>query len=135
MTIIDTGPLLALFRADDPHHEAVRIAFTSSAMRVVSPFVIAELDYLVASRFGVQAESAVLGELASGAYELPVITAADLLLCRRIVDQYADLAVGLTDASLVVLADRYRTRRILTLDRRHFSVLRGLDGQPFELLP
>ena len=135
MTIIDTSALLALFRADDPHHQEVSLAFTSSEMRVVSPFVIAELDYLIASRFGTHAASAALGELASGAYELPVITATDLLLCRRLVDQYADLAAGLTDASLVVLADRYQTRRILTLDRRHFSVLRGLDGHPFELLP
>jgi hypothetical protein len=34
-----------------------------------------------------------------------------------------------------VLADRYQTRTICTLDRRHFSILRSLDGQEFTLIP
>ena len=42
---------------------------------------------------------------------------------------------GPADASLVVLADRFATRRLLTLDRRRFSVVRALDGAPFELPP
>ena len=37
---------------------------------IVSPFVVAELDYLVATRIGTDAELAVLDELSSGAYEL-----------------------------------------------------------------
>lgn len=135
MTIIDTSALLAFFRADDPHHEAVAAAVASTTMPVLSPFVIAELDYLVATRFGVRAETAVLAEIASGNFELPIITAADLIVCRRLIEQYVDLAPGLTDTSLVVLADRYGTRRILTLDRWHFTTMRGLDGRPFDLLP
>jgi len=39
------------------------------------------------------------------------------------------------DASLIVLADRHRTRSVLTLDHRHFRVLRALDGRPIDLLP
>jgi predicted nucleic acid-binding protein len=34
-----------------------------------------------------------------------------------------------------VLAQRFGTRRILTLDRRHFDVLRPLDGGRFTLVP
>ncbi len=135
MTIIDTSALLAYFRADDPHHGAVASVIRDTEHRVVSPFVLAELDYLVSSRFGIHAEAAVLAELANGQYELPVITAPDVLICRRLIEQYPQLHAGLTDTSLVVLADRYRTMRLITLDRRHFSVLRSLDGRPFELLP
>jgi predicted nucleic acid-binding protein len=40
-----------------------------------------------------------------------------------------------TDASLVVLADRHRAARIGTYDRRHFTTMRDLNGRPFELLP
>jgi len=39
------------------------------------------------------------------------------------------------DASNVVLADRYRTRTILTLDRRAFEVLRPITGGRFAVLP
>jgi hypothetical protein len=43
--------------------------------------------------------------------------------------------IGLTDASLVVIAARYRTSTILTLDERHFRAIRPLDGNAFTLLP
>jgi len=52
-----------------------------------------------------------------------------------VVERYADLQLGVTEASLVVLADRYATARLLTLDRRHFDVVRTLGGEPFAVLP
>ena len=59
---------------------------------------------------------------------------ADLIFCLRVIACYADQWIGVTEASLVVLADRYQTRTICTLDRRHFSILRSLDGQEFTLI-
>jgi predicted nucleic acid-binding protein len=50
-------------------------------------------------------------------------------------ERYRDQAIGLTDASLVVLADRFRTRTLLTLDHRLFDVVRPLSGGRFRLLP
>jgi predicted nucleic acid-binding protein len=46
------------------------------------------------------------------------------LQALAVVDRYPDQAIGVTDASLVVLAERYGTAEILTLDYRHFDVLR-----------
>ena len=51
------------------------------------------------------------------------------------IERYRDQAIGVADASIVVLADRYRTREVLTLDHRHFGVLRPLSGGRFKLLP
>jgi hypothetical protein len=34
-----------------------------------------------------------------------------------------------------VLAARHRTRSLLTLDHRHFNVIRPLEGGRFRLLP
>lgn len=39
------------------------------------------------------------------------------------------------DASIVVLAARHRTWTVLTLDQRHFAVLRPLDGGRFRIVP
>lgn len=122
-------------RIDDPDHAQVSRALEGSVRLVVSPFVIAELDYLVETRIGIRAELAVLAELSSGSYELPALTAADLISCAALIERHSDQRVGVTDASLVVLADRYQTRTICTLDRRHFSVLRTLDDQPFDIVP
>jgi uncharacterized protein len=52
-----------------------------------------------------------------------------------IVERYADQDIGLADASLVILAARYRTERLLTLDHRHFRVIRTASGKPFTLVP
>ena len=48
---------------------------------------------------------------------------------------HRDLALGLADASIVVLAVRYGIWDVLTLDERHFRALRGPDGQVFRVLP
>ena len=122
-------------RIDDPDHAQVSRALDVSVPLVVSPFVIAEVDYLVETRIGIRAELAGLAELSSGSYELPALTAADLISCAALIERYSDQRVGVADASLVVLADRYQTRTICTLDRRHFSVLRTLDGQKLTLVP
>ncbi len=136
MIIADTSGLLAFFNRSEPRHAAVTEAIEASpGPVVVSPFVLAELDYLVATRMGVEAELSIMTELASGAYALAEFGVTDLAMAAEIIDRYRDPQIGLTDASLVVLADRFRTSKVLTLDRRHFSVLRALSGEPFEILP
>ena len=76
-----------------------------------------------------------LRELAGGAWDLATFGHDDLRAAAEIVDRYADQSVGATDASNVVLAARYRTRTIVTLDRRHFEVLRPPTGGRFTILP
>jgi uncharacterized protein len=97
--------------------------------------VLAELDYLLSRRLGSAASLAALDELTSGAWELPAFGIDDLRSAHGLIAQYADLEIGLTDASLVLLAARYGTDRVLTLDHRHFRVLRTVAGREFELLP
>ena len=134
--IVDTSALLAFFDRDEPDHAAVAAVLSESdEPLVVSPFVVAELDYLVASRMGVASELAALRELASGAWELPSMDALDVTRACSVIERYADQHIGLADASNVVLAERYRTRSIATLDRRHFDVLRPLAGGRFSIVP
>jgi predicted nucleic acid-binding protein len=134
--IVDTGALLAFFDTDEPDHETVSAVLGAAAEPlVVSPYVVAELDYLVASRLGVSAELAVLRELTGGAWDLPAIGVEELVQARTVIERYADQNVGVADASNVILAERYRTRTIVTLDRRHFDVLRPLSGGRFRILP
>lgn len=136
MIIADTSALLALFNGSEPAHAAVREVVDAEAEPlVVSPYVVAELDYLVATRLGVDAELAVLAELSGGAYHLAEMGPADLEAAAAVVGRYRDQELGVADASLVVLAERYRIRSLLTLDHRHFSVVRPASGGRFKLLP
>lgn len=134
--IVDTSALLAFFdRAEPRHPECLTLLGETEEDLVVSPFVLAELDYLVASRLGVDVEIAVLTELTGGAWDLATMSADEVRTCTSVIDRYADQAIGLADASNVVLAARTRSRTIATLDHRHFDVLRPLDGGRFRVLP
>jgi predicted nucleic acid-binding protein len=133
--VADTSGLLAWFNAREPQHSAVREVVERGEALIVSPFVVAELDYLVATRLGTAAEVALLEELAGGAYVLPAFAASDLERAASVVRRYADQDIGIADASLVVLAERFDTTRILTLDRRHFDVIRSMSGEQFDVLP
>ena len=136
MIIADTSGLLAFFNRREPAHEATTAILESTGEPVsVSPYVVAEIDYLVATRLGAEAAVVVLDALSSGAYVLDTIDVNGLRRATEIVRRYQDQEIGVADASLVVLAERHRTRTILTLDHRHFDVLRPLDGGRFKLVP
>ena len=136
MIVLDTSGLFAALNPDQAGHERVRAALGGERPPLVlSPFVLAELDYLVASRGDVDSELALLGEVAAGAYTLARFDAADVGLAAEVIELHRDLGIGLADASLVVLAARYGTTRILTLDERRFRAVRPLQGGHFTVLP
>jgi predicted nucleic acid-binding protein len=136
LIVADTSGLLSAFDESQLQHAAARAFLDAERGPIVlSPFVLAELDYLTTRDAGVVAELALLDELSSGGYLLASFDVQDLMSARRVIARYRDLRIGLTEASLVVLADRYRTNRIFTLDERHFRALEPLAGGTFELLP
>jgi predicted nucleic acid-binding protein len=136
MIVLDTGGLYTAIDASEAlHSRAIETLASFPPPRVLSPFVLVELDYLIGTRVGHQAQMALLGEVARGAYQLDSFTADDVVLACRIMERYADHRIGLADASVVVLANRHRTLDLLCIDARHFRVLRGTAGKPFRLLP
>jgi predicted nucleic acid-binding protein len=101
----------------------------------LSPFVLAELDYLLGTRVGIHAQTALLEEVARGAYQLEPFEADDVAAAAEVIARYAKLRIGLADASIVVLGERHGARDMLTLDRRPFRIVRRTNGRPFRLLP
>ena len=136
MILLDTSGLLAAIDGSQRRHaEALAALRAADAPWILSPFVLAELDYLLATRVGVAAERALLDEVARGVYQLEAVDAEGIEAAERVIGRYARLGIGLADASLVVLSNRYGVRDILTLDERHFRTLRGAGGHPFRILP
>jgi predicted nucleic acid-binding protein len=134
--ILDTSGLLSAIDRSQTHHVAAAEALRRSGEpRLLSPFVLAELDYLLATRVSGRAARALLQEVAAGAYRLESFAAEDIARALEILARSTDLDLGLADASLVVLAERYRTVDLLTLDERHFRAVAGYQGRPFRLLP
>jgi uncharacterized protein len=134
--ILDTSGLLSAIDGAQTHHRAAAAALRrAEAPRLLSPFVLAELDYLLATRVSRSAEQALLGQVADGVYQLESFDAGDIARANEILDQYADLDLGLADASLIVLSERHEVLDLLTLDERHFRAARGLGGKAFRVLP
>jgi predicted nucleic acid-binding protein len=139
--IVDSGVLIAAFVPHEDTHDLVTRGINEHQRRnpldplVVSPLCVAELDHVISRRYGYKAALAALHALSSGAWEIPAVDHEDLAAIANIAEKYADQRIGATDASLVVLAHRYRTHTIATLDRRHFESMRAIDGKPFEIVP
>ena len=136
MILLDTSGLLAWIDADQRQHaEVVTAMRKATPPYLLSPFVLAELDYLLATRVGRGAELALLAEVERGGFQLEHFAAADVGAARGALERYHDLDVGLADASLLVLAERHDAWDVLTLDERHFRALRGARGKRFRLWP
>ncbi|CAN5532310.1 type II toxin-antitoxin system toxin ribonuclease C26 [soil metagenome] len=134
--ILDTSGLFAFFDTSDRHHnEVAEVMAQRDGPFTISPFVIAELDYLVATRLGTEEQLAMLREIGSGAYDHAPLDEGQFSRAVAVVERYRDLDIGITDASLVVLAGSHPTNEVLTIDERHFRALRTEGGEPFRLLP
>lgn len=136
MIILDTSVIYALLdAADSRHRQALGWYEGLDDELVTTPLVLAEADHLATTRGGSRAVEAFRADIRAGAYLVewwPTAAgeASDLA------DRYGDLGIGLTDASLVVLAARVGSTEIATFDERHFRAIRPLGGaEAFRLLP
>lgn len=136
MILLDTSGLLAALDARQRSHDAAKAAIRATAGPLaLSPFVLAELDYLISTRVSVTAALRLLADVGDGAYRLESMDATDIVEAADIIERYRDLEIGLADASVVVLSRRYDVTDVLTLDERHFRAILGSRGRPFRILP
>jgi predicted nucleic acid-binding protein len=134
MIVLDTSVVVAFMnRRDDDHERVVAWMDTLEEDLLTTPLTVAEIDHLVSRAGGPDAALAFYEDLSSGAYLVewwPEATVETVAAARKHQD------IGLTDASLLVLAARLETTRVATLDERHFRALSPLTGEAaFTLLP
>lgn len=136
MILLDTSGLLAALDASQHQHAPCRAALeAATGPLLLSPFVLAELDYLLMRHVGARAQAALLDEVVRGAYRLENFTEDDIARAGEIMRRYGDMQIGLADASIVVLAERHGTADVLTLDLRHFQALRVGGRKRFRIFP
>ena len=134
--VVDASALYAQADAAEPGHTAVaRILQAERGTLVTTELAVAEADYLILRRLGVDVELAFVQDLAVGTFLVECLSREELRKARSLIERYRDLRLGLADASLAVLAERHATRRILTFDERAFRVVEPLQGGSFTILP
>jgi predicted nucleic acid-binding protein len=134
--IVDASALFAQADRDDPAHPAVRAVMRAEqGLLVTSQVAVAEADYLILDRLGVEPWLGFLADLERATFVAACLTTADLGTALELAHRYRDLELGLADISLVLLARRHGTRRLLTFDERAFRTVTPLQGGAFTILP
>lgn len=136
MIIVDTGPLYAAADTSDDHHHTCADLFEHATDRLLVPItVVVETSYLIERHLGATAEAAFLRSLTPAGLTIGQLTEHDLERTAELVTTYADLPLGAVDASIVALAERHHITTLLTLDHRHFTIVRPDHTPSFTLRP
>lgn len=134
--LIDAGPLIALPDRTEPRRRRIqRIIAEYRGPLIIPAPVTAEVDYLISERYGKGANLSFLEDLASGRFAVEYLLPEEYTDVVALQRKYLRFAPGLADLSIVVLARRFNTRRILTFDERHFRAMAPLQGGEFEIHP
>jgi predicted nucleic acid-binding protein len=134
--VVDTGVAYAAADRDDPDHGACADVLRVHAGELVIPTpVIVETAWLLAERLGPMAELAFLRSLSVGELRRVDLDDPDWDRVAELVDGYADLNLGLVDASAVTVAERRGVTTIATINHRDFRVVRPRHCDAFQLIP
>jgi uncharacterized protein len=132
--IADTGAIIALLDEDDKHHGAV-VQVAQSFDLLIPVTILPEVDYLVTKYLGEAVVRSFLDAMTEGSFIYLPIEIDDICRTTEIMSRYSDIPIGFVDASLVALAETHNIQKILTLDRRHFNIIRPEGIDFLELLP
>jgi hypothetical protein len=102
---------------------------------IVPVSVVVETSFLIERHLGPVAEAAFLRSLAPAGVIVEQLGEDDLARMAELVATYADMPLGAVDASVVAIAERVAATTIISLDRRHLSVVRPRHISGFALLP
>jgi hypothetical protein len=134
--VADSGAVYGIYDRHDRHHRRLRAVMERERGIVVIPTaILGEIDYLLRTKLGIDAELDFLKDIQQGAFSLEHLLSDDVNRSRELIEQYRDLDLGLADAAVVATAERLDVRRIMTVDERDFRAIRSADGRPFTLLP
>ena len=136
MTLVDAGPLVALFDPRDKSHMRSRRVLKSvrDGMSTTVPVLTEAFHMLGPASTGA-------GRLADyierGGVAVWLSSRTDLTRMFELMEAYADHPMDLADASLVVAAETLPAQKIFTLDRDDFEtyrIRRGHQYHSFEIV-
>lgn len=133
--LLDTGFLLAVIDADDDLHAECAAALVSEPNPLLPDVVLPELAYLILRELGYPTLATFLRATAAGELVQAQSIPQDLARAAELLEKYADNRVDFVDCAIVAIAERLRLTKVLTVDRRHFTVFRPKHCEYFELAP
>ncbi len=129
-TLIDAGPLIALFDKDDKYHRKVREFLSHTKMTLVTTWpVITEACHLL--DFSIDAQIDFLEWMYRGGVLIHELGNTDLERVIALTGKYRDRPIYLSDASLIVTSEQLRIGQIISIDR-DLEIYRKADKKRLE---
>ena len=114
--LIDAGPLIALFDADDNQHQKTKQFFVKHQCCFISTLaVFAEVSHML--DFSTQAQQDFYEWVMQKGVIISDINQHDIPRIAELTRKYADLPMDFADATLVVTAEKTGIREIISLDK------------------
>lgn len=133
--IVDTGVFVSAADTDEPRHADCSVVLTGNRGQLVTTAaVVAETAWLIEDRLGPAAEARFLTMVLNDVRVVD-LTRTDYQRCIELIDRDADMGLGLVDASIVAVAERFGLTTVATLNHRDFRVVRPAHCDAFELAP
>jgi predicted nucleic acid-binding protein len=131
-TIIDTGPIVALFNRRDKHHKRVLEFVKEYDGSFITTWpVITEATHLL--RQSIQAQLNLLEWIKRGGLDVFQIDKNDIDRVIFLTTKYSDVPMDLADCSLIILAERENIKDILSIDS-DYDIYRTLKKEPLNNL-
>jgi predicted nucleic acid-binding protein len=128
--LVDTGPLVALFDpADGSHRHCVGILERIDEPLCTTVPVLTEAFHILSP--GSTGSQRLIDFLGAQGIELWYLSDSTLTRAFELMVRYADHPMDLADASLVVLAETLRLRKVFTVDRGDFATYRIQRGHRY----
>ena len=126
-TIIDSGPIIALFDKDDKYHEKLLTFMKSFNGKLITTWaVVTEVTHLLS--FNVEVQLNFLKWIDLGAITIYQIEQNELTSMIKMMQKYSDIPMDLADSTLMYVAQKENIKDIVSIDS-DFDIYRTIKKQ------
>ena len=126
-TIIDSGPLIALFDGSDKYHNDVLNFMKEYKGKLITSWaVITEVSHML--DFNLQVQIDFLKWCEIGGIEVYNITQDEISNIRVMMEKYIDIPMDLADGTLMYIANKENIKNIVSIDS-DFDIYRTLNNK------
>jgi hypothetical protein len=136
MTLIDTGPMVALI---DEGQQEIHLTCAAAHQSIIGPLLttwpcFTEAMYFLYRLRGWEGQDTLWDFVDRGALVLHILDESEWKRMRSLMEKYQDTPMDLADASRVAVAEARGLNRIFTLDS-DFYIYRINNKDSFEIVP
>ena len=118
-TLIDAGPIIALFNKNDKFHKVVKEFIKEYKGKLITSWpVITEASHML--DFNVQVQIDLFKWIRLGGLIIEEVNIDDKDRIITLSEKYSDIPMDLADASLVVLSEKLKIKEIITIDSDYY---------------